>query len=75
MAERAAFEQALEAERRGDFMVAWQKAAPLAVRYPFVLDVQDLRCRLARARDLPWSEVRAECEALMQLMTSTKPLE
>jgi hypothetical protein len=70
VAERATFERALDAERRGDVMVAWQTAAPLFEAHPSVLGVQDLRCRLARARDLSWPEVRAECEMLMRLMTS-----
>jgi hypothetical protein len=69
-------ETALQAERRGDPQAAWQTAEPLFSAYPDVLDVQDLRCRLARARDLPWSQVRIECAPLMRLtMLGANPLE
>ena len=75
-ADHATLQQALDAERRGEVMAAWQTAAPLFAAYPSVLGVQDLRCRLARTRDLPWPEVRAECDALMLLMTSgSNPLQ
>jgi hypothetical protein len=74
--DRPALDQALAAEKRGDPEGAWRAAERLFSRYPEALEVQDLRCRLARARDLPWPEVRGECGALMRLMMlGTNPLE
>jgi hypothetical protein len=67
-ADRATLERAFDAERRGDESGAWDAAEPLFGAYPSVLAVQDLRCRLAQARGMAWSEVRAQCSALMQLM-------
>jgi hypothetical protein len=75
-ADRPALDQALDAERRGDAGGAWRTGEGLFSKYPEVIEVQDLRCRLARARDLPWPEVRAECGALMKLMMlGANPLE
>ena len=68
--DRATFDGAIAAERRGAATDAWQTAAALFAKYPSLVGVQDLRCRLARARDLPWSQVSAECDSLMRLMTS-----
>jgi hypothetical protein len=68
-ADRPPLDQALAAERRGDVEGAWQAGERLFSRYPDVVSIQDLRCRLAQARGLPWSEVRAECAPMMRLMT------
>ena len=68
-ADRPTLDRALDAEGHGDSEGAWQVGAPLFATYPDVVAVQDLRCRLARARGLAWSDVRAECAPLMRLMT------
>jgi hypothetical protein len=67
--DRPVLDGALNAERRGDYEGAWQAGQSLFGNYPHVVAVQDLHCRLARARGLAWSDVRAECAPLMRLMT------
>jgi hypothetical protein len=76
-ADRAALDQAIAEERRGDAKAAWNTAKGLFSAYPEVTEVQDLRCRLARARGLAWDDVRVECGPLMRLMMSgaRNPLE
>jgi hypothetical protein len=75
-ADRPTLDQALDAERRGDVQEAWRTAERLFVAYPEVIEVQDLRCRLANGRQRPWSEVRAECSMYMRLMMlGANPLE
>jgi hypothetical protein len=66
-ADRSLLAQALDAEHQGRADDAWLKAQPLFTRYPSVYTVQDMRCRLAMARGLSWTEARKECEALMGL--------
>jgi len=67
-ADRATLGGAVDAERRGDLEGAWDAAEPLFSAYPAVMAVQDLRCRLAQGRGAAWSEVRAQCSPLMQIM-------
>jgi hypothetical protein len=66
--DRSTLEQANDAEHAGNPDAAWRLAEPLFSRYPDVVAVQDLRCRLAQARGLAWPDVRAECASLMKLM-------
>jgi hypothetical protein len=75
-ADRQTFARALDTERRGDAQAAWHTAEALFAAYPQSLEVQDLRCRLAQARELPWPDVREACGPLMRLMTpGANPLE
>ncbi len=66
-ADRGQFEQAVQEQKAGRPREAWTKAEPLFGRYPKIEAVQDLRCQLALQQGLLWQEVRAQCDALMQL--------
>ncbi len=66
-ADRSTFEEAVKEQLAGRPRDAWTKAEPLFGRYPKVEAVQDLRCQLALQQGLLWDEVRAQCDALMQL--------
>jgi hypothetical protein len=74
--DRPSLDQALDAERGGDADAAWRAAERLFDAYPDVVEVQDLRCRLAKSRGLARAEVRAECAPLMQMMVpAPRPFE
>jgi hypothetical protein len=63
----ADYRRALAALASGDAATGLRIAKPLSTRYPDVLEVQDLRCKLAVARGGSWDAARAECEPLMDL--------
>jgi hypothetical protein len=64
---RRRFEHAVETERRGDPAAAWDEAAPLFGAFPNVLEVQELRCRLAKAKRFYALVVDAHCERFVAL--------
>jgi Matrixin len=69
---RARFVEASRALEAGDLAAALEKARPLFEAQRDVLSVQDLRCKIAMARNTDWDSVRAECARLMELSTSSK---
>jgi hypothetical protein len=69
---RARFVDASRALEAGDAAAALEKARPLFEAEPDVLPVQDLRCKIAMARNLGWDSVRTECARLMTLSTAPK---
>lgn len=69
-ADRPIYSAAADLTRQGKLDEAWTKGKPLFAKYPKVYGVQDLRCQLAMAKKLPWSEAKVECADLLQL---TKP--
>lgn len=60
--DRAAFDAAVATEKRGDVRAAWDAAAPLFDAHPRVVEVQELRCRLAGERGYMAGVVEAYCE-------------
>jgi hypothetical protein len=64
--DRALHDSAMAAEGR-DPREAWSTAQPLFERYPRVVEVQELRCRLAKARKFFAGVVEAHCERLQAL--------
>jgi hypothetical protein len=69
---RARFAEASRALEAGDAAAAFEKGRALFEAEPDVLAVQDLRCKIAMARNLGWDSVRTECARLMALSTSPK---
>jgi hypothetical protein len=66
-ADRVTFDTAITAEKRGDVRGAWDTAQPLFDSYPTVIEVQELRCRLARERGFMAGVVEAYCERFENL--------
>lgn len=69
--DRSTFDRALTVEKTGDAKGAWTLATPLFEGYPRVLEVQELRCRLAKARRFVLPVVEAHCERFAALSGST----
>jgi hypothetical protein len=69
---RARFADASRALDAGDVEGALAKARPLFESERDVYAVQDLRCKIALARNQDWTETRGECERLMKLSTGGK---
>ena len=70
--ERDRYARAIHAFEASDVAGAYEAAGPLFESRADVYSIQDLRCKLALARGLVWTETRAECDALMKLSTSKK---
>jgi hypothetical protein len=67
-ADRATFEVAAASERAGDTKTAWATAHPLFDANPRVVEVQDLRCRLAKTRGFIATVVTVHCARLEALV-------
>jgi hypothetical protein len=65
--DRARYDDALQQETRSQFRDAWQTLLPLVERNARVLEVQELRCRLAGKLHLFPAVVEAHCEPAAQL--------
>lgn len=65
--DKARYEHAVESESQGDVATAWDTAAPLFETYPRVGPVQELRCRLAKAKRLHSLVVDVHCAPLREL--------
>ncbi|WP_394841474.1 M12 family metallo-peptidase [Pendulispora brunnea] len=70
--ERAAYAKAMRAYEEGDAASAYEAGRALFGARPEVYSVQDLRCKVALARGLVWTDTRTECDALMKLSISQK---
>src|SRR5262249_34547045 len=68
--DRAVFTEAAHALDRGDPVRAYAVGRHLFGARRNVYSVQDLRCKVALRRNLPWEIARAECDALMKLSTA-----
>jgi len=66
--DKVQLDSALASESAGDFRGAWSTAQPLFERHPRVFEVQELRCRLAKARRFFAAVVEAHCERLTALV-------
>lgn len=62
--DRVTFDTALTSEKTGDTTAAWTAALPLFNAYPRVVEVQELRCRLAKARHFISGVVYVHCSGL-----------
>jgi hypothetical protein len=65
--DRATYDQALATEKSGDAKGAWDAALPLFDAYPRVVEVQELRCRLAKERHFISGVVYVHCSRLAAL--------
>lgn len=65
---QARYREAVAALDAGRLDAALAAGGPLFAEYPGEYAVQDLRCRIAMARNQGWNSARAECEPLMRLM-------
>ncbi|WP_394830775.1 matrixin family metalloprotease [Pendulispora rubella] len=68
--ERSAYTKAMRAYEEGDAASAYTSGRALFEARKDVYAVQDLRCKVALARGLVWTDTRTECDALMKLSTS-----
>jgi hypothetical protein len=69
--DRALYDSALAKEKAGDVRGAWDAAVSLFEKYPNVLGVQDLRCRLAKERKFVKGVIAAYCERYHSLGGTT----
>ena len=65
-AEQALFERLLQQKRDGRVHEAWAAGAALFREHSDLRSVAELRCELAMAVGLDWSQTRTECEPLLQ---------
>jgi hypothetical protein len=65
--DRAKYDAARALEAKGDAQKAWAEAQSLFEAHPRVLEVQELRCRLAKARRLFSVVIDAHCERFVAL--------
>jgi hypothetical protein len=70
--DRATYDAALTAEKNGDSKGAWETASPLFDAYPRVVEVQELRCRLAKGRRFISGVVYVHCSRLEALGRPTE---
>jgi hypothetical protein len=70
--DRATYDQALTTEKAGDAKGAWEAALPLFDAYPRVVEVQELRCRLAKERRFISGVVYVHCSRLEALGKPTE---
>jgi hypothetical protein len=70
--DRATFDAALDSEKNGDSKSAWTAALPLFDAYPRVVEVQELRCRLAKTRHFISGVVYVHCSRLAALGKPTE---
>ncbi len=65
-ADRAAYRQAVQAQRDGDLHRAWELGQPIFKTYPTVYKIQDMRCTIAMTL-VGYFAAKAECEPLMSM--------
>jgi hypothetical protein len=65
--DRGHYDRALQAESKGQFKEAWQSLLPIIQANVRVLEVQDLRCRLAKTQKFFSAVEAAHCEPAEQL--------
>jgi hypothetical protein len=70
--DRSTYDKALAAEKTEDSRVAWDMALPLFDAYPRVVEVQELRCRLAKERHFISGVVYVHCSRLEALGKPTE---
>jgi hypothetical protein len=68
IADRNAFNRAVADKDAGRLREAWEGVKPLFKVYPEVYAVQELRCQLAMAAAVAFSEVTAQCEPMLELV-------
>lgn len=66
-ADRQRYDQAVEAEARGELRIAWKLIIPVVETNARVVEVQDLRCRLAQKQHFIDMIVEAHCAPLAKL--------
>lgn len=66
--DRAVYENAVQTESQGDPRAAWRTALPLFETHPRVVEVQTLRCRLAKLQHFFPGVAEAHCERLEGLV-------
>jgi hypothetical protein len=69
------YKTASEAEEKGQFREAWQTLLPIVEAHGRVIEVQELRCRLAKKQRFFASVEEAHCAPAAQLRTPTSPAE
>lgn len=70
--DRATYDSALATEKSGDSKGAWEAALPLFDAHPRVVEVQELRCRLAKERRFISVVVYVHCARLAALGKPTE---
>ncbi len=66
------FKDAVQKEKAGKDLDAYNHAKPLYKRYPRELEVQDLRCRLMMRLDVAPETQESECAPYMKLIGAKK---
>lgn len=71
-AHQLVYKKAEAEEKAGNFEEAFDLLGPLIMRYPNVLAVQDMRCRLIMRFDAAWETVESECAEMVRLTNMPK---
>ena len=69
----ARYQQASDAEKKGKFREAWQTVLPIIEAHARVIEVQELRCRLAKKQRLFAAVEEAHCAPATQLRGAANP--